>query len=240
MAKSNWNKLTTWYSGMVGTSGHKHHRHVMPTLLKLLDPKTNESILDIGCGTGILTPYITKTGARYVGIDLSEKMIQEARKFNKEQTFFVGSADKLTKHIKQKFNKAVFLLSIQDMDPLDKIITETKGILTKDGILVLLILHPAFRIPRQSGWGNDKNRKITFRRMDRYISENVIPLDTNIKEKGKNIKSYFYHRPIQKYVEVLNSNGFVISDFVEIADPKDEFKEFPMFLAMKCLVQNHN
>ena len=44
-------------------------------LLALLDPKTGERILDIGCGEGSLTEHIVAAGASVVGVDTSEEMV---------------------------------------------------------------------------------------------------------------------------------------------------------------------
>ncbi|MGB7846616.1 MAG: methyltransferase domain-containing protein [Candidatus Acidiferrum sp.] len=48
-------------------------------LLDLLEAKSGELILDLGCGTGHLTAQIASTGANVVGIDKSPEMIQQAR-----------------------------------------------------------------------------------------------------------------------------------------------------------------
>jgi SAM-dependent methyltransferase len=47
--------------------------------LDLLDPKTGENILDIGCGEGTLTLKIIERGAKVLGIDNSPEMIAAAR-----------------------------------------------------------------------------------------------------------------------------------------------------------------
>ena len=47
-------------------------------LLKLLDPKPGERILDLGCGMGQLTNHIALSGAEVIGIDKSEGMISSA------------------------------------------------------------------------------------------------------------------------------------------------------------------
>jgi len=47
-------------------------------LLALLDIKENESVLDVGCGTGNLTNRLfNKSRGRIVGIDPSSGMIEE-------------------------------------------------------------------------------------------------------------------------------------------------------------------
>lgn len=48
-------------------------------LLKLLNPKPGESILDLGCGTGQLTEKIALAGAEVIGIDSAPAMIEKAR-----------------------------------------------------------------------------------------------------------------------------------------------------------------
>lgn len=45
----------------------------------LLDPKPGETILDVGCGDGVLTEKIVAAGARAIGIDASEEMVAAAR-----------------------------------------------------------------------------------------------------------------------------------------------------------------
>ncbi|AFY50850.1 methyltransferase family protein [Nostoc sp. PCC 7524] len=49
-------------------------------LLQLLNPKSGEIILDLGCGTGQLTEKIAQTGAQVIGIDSAVTMIEKAKK----------------------------------------------------------------------------------------------------------------------------------------------------------------
>lgn len=48
-------------------------------LISLLDPKDNERILDLGCGSGQLTSIIHKSAKEVIGIDKSPEMIVDAK-----------------------------------------------------------------------------------------------------------------------------------------------------------------
>jgi SAM-dependent methyltransferase len=47
--------------------------------LALLDPRSGELVIDIGCGDGTLTQQITAAGASAIGLDASSEMVEAAR-----------------------------------------------------------------------------------------------------------------------------------------------------------------
>ncbi|MGE3395611.1 MAG: trans-aconitate 2-methyltransferase, partial [Sphingomonas sp.] len=61
--------------------------------LALLNPQPGELILDLGCGDGVLTERIGTAGARAIGIDSSEAMVEAARARGVDA--FVGDAETL-------------------------------------------------------------------------------------------------------------------------------------------------
>jgi len=61
-------------------------------LLELLDVKTGELILDLGCGTGHLTHRIQSLGANVIGIDSSAEMVRQAQENFPEIKFGVANA----------------------------------------------------------------------------------------------------------------------------------------------------
>ena len=61
-------------------------------VVQLLAPQQGERILDLGCGTGYLTHLIAQAGARVVGIDNSQAMIQRAQAAYPDLDFRVMSA----------------------------------------------------------------------------------------------------------------------------------------------------
>jgi SAM-dependent methyltransferase len=55
----------------------------------------NKRVVDVGCGTGVTTAKLRTAGIDAFGIDLSPKMIGEARRLNPDVEFSVGSMTEL-------------------------------------------------------------------------------------------------------------------------------------------------
>ncbi len=61
-------------------------------VLELLAPLSGEAILDLGCGTGVLTAKIAEAGARVVGVDRSPAMVEAAQKLGLDARLMDGEA----------------------------------------------------------------------------------------------------------------------------------------------------
>lgn len=57
------------------------------SLIELLQPRSGETIIDWGCGTGDLAAVIADSGATVIGIDASADMLDTARSKHPELTF---------------------------------------------------------------------------------------------------------------------------------------------------------
>ncbi len=217
-ASTSWDDVAAWYDGWMGQQGGEYHRQVaIPTLLHLLEPKAGETVLDIGAGQGVLAPYLQEAGMVYLGVEASPKLVQWARRRHRQGRFAQGDARSLANVAgveKDGFDTAVFLLSIQDMDPLATVLHNAAWALKPGGRLVILMTHPCFRIPRQSGWGWDEQRKLRFRRIDRYLTALHVPLPANGRGKGYRTRSF--HRPLQAYVNGLADCGLLVEQIQEI------------------------
>jgi SAM-dependent methyltransferase len=246
--RTSWNPLAEWYAGWVGKHGSKHHRHsAIPAVLDLLKPQRGEQILDIGAGTGVLAPRLIAAGAHYTGIDISERMIRFARTFHPQVRFIVGDARDLAALPAFRagmFDAAVFLLSIQDMELLDSVLAAAAWALRPAGRVVLLLTHPCFRVPRQSGWGWDAERKLQYRRVDRYLS----PLSVPMKAYPGNRQgvTLSFHRPLAAYINGLAAQGLLLDQMAEIIAYQAQAtgsrasaetlarQEFPLFLGLRA------
>lgn len=250
IARTAWDPVADWYTGWVGESGSKHHRQLaIPAVMEMLEPRRGESILDIGCGHGVLAPLIAKAGARYTGVDASRKLLDWARKHHGAHgKFLLGDATDL-RQVRElgagAYHAAVYMLSIQDMDPLHAALQSAAWALGPGGRVVLLMTHPCFRVPRQSGWGWDEGRKLQYRRVDRYLTPLAVPLEDKTGGRGGNTRSF--HRPLQEYVNGLAGCGLLVDAMREIptykvardGEPNARAQnlanqEIPLFLALSA------
>jgi len=238
-----WDPVARWYAGWAGPEGSHYHRTLaVPLLLELLALNTGDRLADLGCGHGILAPPVAGLGARYVGVDLSSRLIAEARRNHaRHGRFLVGDATQLPGHrllADGGFDAVSFLLSIQDINPLEAAVAEAARLLRPGGRLGMVMLHPCFRIPRQSGWGWDEGRGLKFRRLDSYLSPLAVPM----QEHGQGT-TRSYHRPLGDYVAALNAAGLAVTGIREVADWPGErdsradrraAREFPLFLGLRA------
>lgn len=64
-----------WYTGEVGSLAHSLEREMV---MKFIDPHPGETVLDLGCGTGIYAIDLALMGLHVTGIDISEEMLAVA------------------------------------------------------------------------------------------------------------------------------------------------------------------
>jgi ubiquinone/menaquinone biosynthesis C-methylase UbiE len=217
-SRTSWDHLAGWYDGWVGSEGSEHHRALaMPAALDLLDLKRGESLLDIGCGQGAFASSVTALGASYTGVDVSGRMLERARKrWPKGPTFVEADATRLEDSViiePRSFDAVVFLLSIQNMDPLQLVIRGATRAINPSGRLVVVMTHPCFGVPRQSGWGWDANRKLNYRRVDSYLKPLAVPL----KPLSGRAPVISFHRPLQEYFTAFAEHGLVVDALREVA-----------------------
>ena len=245
---ASWDPVADWYAGWVGPEGSEHHRRLaIPALLDLLRPAAGEHVLDVGCGPGVLAPRIASAGTRYTGVDASRRLIAFARRHHGAQgRFVVGDATRLreVQGVEEgACDAAVFLLSIQDIDPLEGALRSAAWALRPGGRMVMLMTHPCFRIPRQSGWGWDAGRRLRYRRIDRYLTPLAVPM----KAYGRGGATRSYHRPLGAYVNGLAACGLMVDGVHEIPTfnthpPGREsraermaMREIPLFLGLRAV-----
>lgn len=156
-------------------------------LIDLLDPKSGERILDVGCGSGQLTAKISESGAAVIGIDSSMEMIQASRNMFPDIAFDHMYADSFffDKPFDAIFSNAVLHWAIDQKSVTANMFNHLKS----GGRLVVEF----------GGYGN--------------VATIVTALSVSLKNHGfhKNaVLERWYFPSISEYTSVLEGAGFEV------------------------------
>ena len=240
---TSWQSQADWYNDLL----KDHNEVILPNLLRLMNIKENQTVLDLACGQGFFSKAFYAAGAHVIGVDLSEKMVDFARiNSPKGIEYHVASADSL-KFIKDSsIDWAVIILAIQNIENISAVFKEASKVLKASGRLMIVMSHPAFRVPQQSDWVWDEKKKILVRRIDQYLTEAKLKITTHPGQKESEYTISF-HRPLQLYFKALNNQGFAVSKLEEWISHKESGsgprkaaedrarKEFPLFLFLEAV-----
>lgn len=244
-ASTSWHEVHRWYDDLVGESGHHYHQSlILPQALRLLDLKPASHLLDLACGQGILSRKIPKK-TEYVGLDISPELIKAAKQYLPEEAshrFIVHDVTKPLPLAKEsKFSHAACILAIQNIEEPAKVFANIRPFLHPGAKFLIVMNHPAFRIPRQSSWGFDEATKIQYRKINGYMTAQKIPIQMH-PGKGS-VTTISFHYPLSAYSKWLKENGFTIDVIEELCSDKVSTggaakwenrarREFPLFLTI--------
>ncbi len=193
-----------------------NERIVNPAALKALGNVRGKKILDIGCGTGIISLRLKRKGAEVSGIDLSLEMIEIAHSYAKGIEFKVGSAEKLP-YKSGYFDAALALLVFDYIKNIDRALKEVWRVTKEGGYFVIAMRNP---IATASSKVRIRGRKLdstSIRKFDRYFVERKVAHQWWTHDKRLMVTEYDLHRTYQTIIRAFIRNGFMIVDYT---DPK--------------------
>jgi 2-polyprenyl-3-methyl-5-hydroxy-6-metoxy-1,4-benzoquinol methylase len=224
-----WDELSVTYSSSLLQSAKTdswYHQQLIPRLIELLPSKGR--ILDFGCGDGYLAHVLTELDYSVTGIDVSQKMIELAKKKYPDVHFHQLNLDSpiLSNHLKPNFFEAIIAnMVLHDIKKLDRIMRNLTKTLKKNGVLLASIPHPCFY--NQSG-KNFFERKSVEMNVTTYRTPHVFTKFTEMTKDG----ARHYHRPLHVYFNLFLQNGYVLSGFDEIFATGNSQTEIPMALLL--------
>jgi len=246
--RTDWDEAADWYDKLVGDAGSEYHREVvLPGVLRLMGVQKGDDAIDIACGQGVLCRLMQDRGVQMTGVDAAGELIQAARDRGPDSIrYVVGDARDLKFLPPASFAAAACVLAIQNIHPIQPVLTSVARVLRRGGRLVLVMMHPCFRGPKETSWGWDENQKVQYRRVDRYLLPRKSPIVTH---PGKNPDSYTwsFHKPLELYVRSLRNAGLLVDALEEWPSHKTSEpgprsaaentarEEIPMFLAVRAM-----
>lgn len=248
---TSWEQDGKWYGDLVGKQGHHYHREVIfPKLLPLLCAGKNETvkIVDLACGDGVLARNLPAS-TPYVGIDAAPSLIKRAEQLDSDplHRYIVSDLTKPIKDIPEApFSHAVIILALQNISSPLALLKNARKLLAPGGKLFVILNHPCFRIPRQSSWGVDADKKIQFRRIDRYLSTMEIPIQSHPSQGQSSTATVSFHYSLATLTAAFFQAGFAIELLEEWCSDKESTgknkkmedrarDEIPLFLAVRAV-----
>jgi cyclopropane fatty-acyl-phospholipid synthase-like methyltransferase len=135
-----------------------------PSALKLLGNPKGKTVLDIGCGDGLLTREIARRGAKVLGYDISEEQIKLALAEEEKNPlgidYLIADPINIQSKIQTKFDRALsvlVLLYARDREHLGDFFQSTHNLLNDHGNFASITYNPDY-----TKWGVPAfNRTVT-------------------------------------------------------------------------------
>lgn len=242
---TSWGGVSDWYNEYLEQTEDSYQKKViLPNLLRVLGLTKATRVIDVACGQGYFTRAWSEAGAVVVGADIAPELIRKAKELSPTLLYHSAPAHKLTFAEDASFDVATMVLAAQNIENFSDACAEINRVLTPRGRFVLVLMHPAFRIPHKTAWGWDEEKQTQYRRVDAYLSQSVTEL---LVHPGKNTteKTISYHRSLQDFSKIFAKNGFAVTKLEEwishrksgkgprqVAEDKAR-KEFPLFLMLE-------
>ncbi len=249
-AATAWEPQAQWYDALVGDDGDDFYRRIiLPAVLARLGATAGQTVLDVGCGQGVLGRVLAATLVKTIGVDASPTLLDAARRRGGPlERYELGDVRALAKLLPEVVtDHAACVLSLQDLDPIGPVLEGTAKHLRPGGKLVLVLTHPCFRVPKRSGWGWDDERELQYRRLDGYLHPLAVPIKTHPGQPADPTRTLSFHRPFSTYVNALGNAGFAVAASDELcthrrgtqglrsAAEDRAFSEFPLFLVLTAI-----
>lgn len=229
-----WGKVADWYHETVEDRASYQRDLIMPNLLRLMDIKKGQKILDLGCGEGLFTRRFARAGAEVVAIDISKELVEIAQRASAEEgeqyafhpRFFVSDAANIPMVASGSQDMVLINLALQNIEDATSTLKECARVLKAGGQLFIVLNHPAFRGIKSSDWSwgvpvksfdsaQDEASTLQYRRIWRYMSESREKIDMAPGEKGASEKTVSFNRPLQFYFKQIGKVGMAVVNMEE-------------------------
>lgn len=222
-----WNRKAQFWDALHGDEGNAFHRQLVePSVLNLLDLQAGESVLDIGCGSGVLARRLASLGARVTAVDFSDRMIEMARRRGSPQSEAIdyrlcdATDESALKQLGAgSYDALVCVMALMDMPTIEALFAAAGALLRSGGRFVFATMHPAF---------NSNNPIFLHEKEDRdgTVSEHYavkiaqyldMPPVKGSGAPGEPNPHIYYHRPLAELLAPAFANGFALDGLLEPA-----------------------
>jgi ubiquinone/menaquinone biosynthesis C-methylase UbiE len=234
---SSYDDVAEWYDSWLGT-GSMRDDPFWPAVEALMGDISGQDVCALACGQGREARHLAELGARIVGIDVSERLLEIARRHEAVEPrgieYLRDDARSLDWVANGAFDGVVCFMALMDIAELTPTLHSVARALRSGGWFVFAILHPCYNTPPSGemaspdGW---------VRTVSGYWAEGFWRSDTRPGPPGK---VGAYHRTLSTYVNGLIDAGLVLERICEPratasrAEKRPVWAEVPAVLVARC------
>ena len=139
------NEIIEFYNNLLPLLKHGRQRHakVKTKLSQLVKP--DMTILDMGCGTGIISKFMAQLGGKVTAVDIAPKLIEYAKKESKHKNIKYICQDVTTLDLKKTFDLIVIVDCLEHIDCLEDVIYRIDIHSNKDTVIFINIPDERFQ-----------------------------------------------------------------------------------------------
>ena len=229
MAKQNIYDNEQFFSGYKKLRDNEASANVlfeMPALFSLLPDLKDKKVIDLGCGFGEhCIEYIHKGATKVVGVDISEKMLEEARRENSNpHVTYMNTPMENISEIGETFDVAISSLAFHYVEDFDILVKDVYEMLCEGGTFVFSQENPINTcFSSGSRWTKDENGNKLYANLANYSLEG----ERESKWFVDGVKKY--HRTFSTIVNTLAGAGFTIEKMIEPVPTLELLERYPEY-----------
>ena len=236
-----WSDIADWYDDLL-VAGSGLHETALEALGALVPDVVGRRVVDVACGQGIASRLLASRGAEVTAVDLSDAMIENARRHGTPSgppvTYLVDDAETLASLDDDSFSGATCQLALMDIPDLDAALASVARVIEPGGWFVFVIAHPCVLVPGAGRSETEDGRPAAV--ISGYFDERFwrSPNPQGVRRAGN------HHRMMSTYLNALAGAGFDLEVALEpeandvLARQQPLYAEVPIFFAARARLRD--
>lgn len=215
LSRTYWDEAADMWDHFV-ESGLDYFRTELhgPALTNACGAVADLAALDLGCGQGWFSRELARRGARVVGVDWSERLIDHARGHEARAPlgvqYLVYDAAEVADHLRpRRFALITACMSLMDMPYPDRVLAAARTLLADGGRLVLSVPNPVTDSSYRAWERDAEGRKLALK-IDRYFDADTHLMDWTMPRLPRPFRTIQYRHTLEAWSHMFEAAGLVI------------------------------
>ena len=186
---------------------------VIPALMQMVGDVAGQTVLDAGCGEGIVARLLAGRGATVTGIDVAPRLIELAQERDQSSTitYLVRDLSQPLPAYHQHFDLVVSNLVLTDVPDYQGFVATLANVLKLSGRIVLSMNNPYSALMRN--------------KVENYFDSGAATLYGGMARNG--IAVYYFHRTMEEYMTAFQQQGLLLRRLVDVRMSRALVAQFP-------------